>query len=409
VTARHELSQRQLRSLLLLLVLLPLSPTVLMFRFMVGAVQNEQAAGDEREGDFYRHALAAATDALKNHFTTDGSGPKVTPQGLFEYYRREFDPAVKIRIAAAGGNALAGDASGSGDSIADEPVGKVLPGARVLLYAVPRSAAARADDQIHTFGWAVAGVAVANIMVSGAAAIVLHRQSRLRDMQSSALATVAHEMKNPLASMRVLTDTLLDIETPDPERSRSYLHLIAAENDRLVRLTENFLTLSRFENGSELPNSSPVEPELLARAAVKSLESRFKEAGIEPDITIEENLPAVTVNRESAVVVLVNLLDNALKYSDPGTPVALRVRASGSAVQFVVEDHGVGIPAEAQQRIFDRFFQVDQKLARTREGCGLGLHIARTIVEAHRGSLSVQSAVGRGSTFCVSLPATQIA
>jgi two-component system phosphate regulon sensor histidine kinase PhoR len=76
-------------------------------------------------------------------------------------------------------------------------------------------------------------------------------------------------------------------------------------------------------------------------------------------------------------------------------------------VQFIVEDHGIGIPEEAQTRVFDSFFQVDQKLARTREGCGLGLHIARSIVEAHGGTISVRSALGKGSTFCVSLPATK--
>jgi signal transduction histidine kinase len=244
-------------------------------------------------------------------------------------------------------------------------------------------------------------------MVSGAAAIALYRQGRLRELQSSALATVAHEMKTPLASMRVLTDTLLDIDSPDPAQCRSYLHLIAAENERLIRLTENFLTLSRFETGAGLDHRGPVEPGLLARAALQSLESRFSEAGIQPELVIADNLPLVTVNRDSAIVVLVNLLDNAVKYSAPGNPIALRVRAFDGLVQFLVEDHGIGIPPAAQPHIFDRFFQVDQKLARTGEGCGLGLHIARSIIQAHGGEVFVQSALGVGSTFCVTLPATQ--
>ncbi len=403
MAVRHELSPRQLRSLLLLLILLPLSPTVLMFRSMVAAVRNEHSEGVQQLGDTYRHALATATDSLKNHFTAPAK-----PEALFAYYRREFDPAVQIRIAGPGGHMLAGDAVGPGNPIAGELVGDALPGARVLLYPGPSSAAGLADDQVHSFGWSVAAVALANVMVSGAAAIALHRQSRLRELQSSALATVAHEMKTPLASMRVLSDTLLDPGTPpDPERCRGYLQLINAENERLIRLTENFLTLSRFENGSAIVSKSPVPPAQLAQAAFKALESRFVEAGIHPSLAIDDGLPDVTVNRESTVVVLVNLLDNALKYSEPGEPVALRVRASGGAVQFVVEDHGIGIPAEAHERIFDRFFQVDQKLARTGEGCGLGLHIARSIVQAHGGAVSVRSAPGAGSTFCVSLPATQ--
>jgi signal transduction histidine kinase len=313
VIVRHELGPRQLRALLLLLVILPLSPTVLMFRYMVETVRNQHTAGDET----------------------------------------------------------------------------------------------LADEQITAYGWAVAGVALVNVMVSGAAAIALHRQSRLRELQSSALATVAHELKTPLASMRLLTDTLLETPDPDPERSRSYIHLIATENDRLIRLTENFLTLSRFETESGLDRRSPIEPAVLARAAIASLESRFKDAGIQPEATFDEPLPTVTVNRESTVVVLVNLLDNALKYSDPGKPIALHIRASDGTVDFIVEDHGIGIAAEAQPHIFDCFFQADQKLARTREGCGLGLHIARSIVQAHGGAITVRSAPGKGSTFCVTLPATK--
>jgi signal transduction histidine kinase len=404
VIVRHELSPRQLRALLLLLIILPLSPTVLMFRFMVETVGTENAAGEERLGDIYRQELGAASWSLKNHF---GNRNAVKPEEVFEYYRHEFDPEVRIRIAGADGRTLAGDAPDGQEPLAEGLAGAVLPGARIELMPAPRASADLADAQIDTYGWAVAWVALANVMVSGAAAIALHRQSRLRELQSSALATVAHELKTPLASMRLLTDTLLDMAEPDTARCRSYLELIARENDRLIRLSENFLTLSRFETDSGLPHRSPTEPVLLAEAALRRLEPRFKEAGVQPETSYQQHLPAVTVNRESTVIVLVNLLDNALKYSEHGKPVALRVQADDGMVRFIVEDHGIGIATEEQSRIFDCFFQVDQKLARTREGCGLGLHIARSIVEAHGGTVSVRSALGSGSTFCVSLPATQ--
>lgn len=406
MTIRHELSQRQLRAMLLLLVLLPLSPTVLMFRFMVEAVRTEHAEAEERLGDIYRQALATATGSLENHLKGRASAQPVRAAEIFDFYRRALDRAVRIRITGMDGRVLAGDAGNASESIAEASLGEMLPGARVWIFPAERPAEVLADAQISTYGWAVAAVALANVLISGTAAVALHRQSRLRELQSSALATVAHELKTPLASMRVLTDTLLAMPVPDPQRSREYLHLIAAENDRLIRLAENFLTLSRFETQPGASHRLPVEPAVLARAALQSLESRFREAGVQPDTTIENDLPSVTVDRESTVVVLVNLLDNALKYSEPGKSVALRVRASGGSVQFMVEDRGIGIPAEAQARIFERFFQADQKLTRTREGCGLGLHIARSIVEAHGGTVTVQSAPGRGSTFCVSLPAT---
>ena len=404
---RHEISPRQLRALLLLLIILPLSPTVLMFRFMVETVRNENTVGEERMSDIYRQELGAATGSLKYRFPARSGGETVKPGALFDYYRREFDPEVRIRIVGGDGRTLAGDAVEEREPLADGPVGPILPGARVQIVPTGRAGADVADEQIDTYGWSVAWVALANVMVSGAAVIALHRQSRLRELQSSALATVAHELKTPLASMRLLTDTLLDMAEPDPERCRSYLQLIAAENDRLIRLSENFLTLSRFERDSGLPHRSPTAPVQLAEAALKTMESQFQQAGVQPETSFEEDLPAVMVNRESTVVVLVNLLDNALKYSEPGQPVALRVRAEEGMVRFCVEDHGIGIGAEALPMIFDRFFQVDQKLARTREGCGLGLHIARSIVEAHGGTVTVRSTPGSGSTFCVSLPATQ--
>jgi signal transduction histidine kinase len=372
---------------------------------MVVLVQSEDASSQGRFADLYQQVLKNASASLKTHLKPRDPARAVTPAELFDYYRAEFDPAVKIRIVGADGLTLAGDAPDSLPQITEASVGESVPGVRVRLFSVNRSAAALMNEEINTCGWTVAAVALANIFISGAAAMTLHRQSRLGELKSSALATVAHELKTPLASMRVLTDTLLDMDVLDPDRCRTYIHLIAAENDRLIRLTENFLTLSRFETAQS--HRETVQPVLLAEAALKSLESRFKEAGIQPATTFENNLPTITVNRESTVVVLVNLLDNALKYSAPGSPISFRVGATDGKVQFIVEDHGVGISAEAQPRIFDRFFQADQKLARSREGCGLGLYIAHSIVEAHGGTISVRSAPGSGSTFYVTLPASK--
>ena len=405
MTFRHELSRQQLRALLLLLILLPLTPTVLMFRFMVEALRNEHVAGEERLGSIYRQALSTATNSLRNHLASHGLPQRVKVADLGQFYRRAFDSAVRVQIVGSNGRALAGDAHDATGAIAEDSLGEMLPGARVRIFPAVSSDAVLVDEQINTYGWAVAGVVLVNILVSGAAALALHRQSRLRELQSSALATVAHELKTPLAAMRVLTDTLLGMDAPDPERCRTYLQMIAGENERLIRLTENFLILSRFESRSGVSHREAVEPVLLARAALDSLATRFREAQIQPDINFAKNLPTVLVNRESMVVVLINLLDNAFKFSEPGQPIALQLGASGQTVQFLVRDHGIGIPAEAQPRIFECFFQADQKLARTREGCGLGLHIARTIVEAHGGTIAVRSAPGSGSTFCVSLPA----
>ena len=422
-TPRHELTQRQLRGLLVLLVLLPLSPTVLMFRSMVEAVRAEHAAAEDRLGDFYRQALDTATRSLKNHLKTETAGRPATPAEVFDFYRRALDLAVRVRVVDASGRVLAGDAGDEGalgKLITEDTIEDILPRGRVQLYAASRFPMEVVDEQVNTYGWAVGVVVLINVAVSGVAAVALHRQSRLREMRNTALATVAHELKTPLASMRVLTDTLLDGAgggsngaggapngALDPERTRTYVRRIAAENDRLIRITDNFLTLSRFEANGAMEGRVEMEPAALAREAVAAMESRYKEAGLALKMSVRESAALVSVNRESMVVVLVNLLDNALKFSRECGEVELYVSADGDMVEYCVEDHGVGIAKEAQKLVFDRFFQVDQALARTSEGCGLGLHIAKSIVEAHGGTIRMESTPGEGSTFTIRLPAVK--
>jgi signal transduction histidine kinase len=428
VSVRHELTPRQLRALLFLLVLLPSSPTILMFRFMVQTVRDEHAATEEQLGYIYRQALATATTSLRNHRSP---GPP-QPSAILQYYTRELDPEVAPQISGSNGDILAGIAHPNARPIAQDSLAGILPGAQVRLFLTAHPGPLFVDERITTYGWAVAIVAFVNVLISGAAAVALHRQSQLRDLQNSALATVAHEMRTPLASMRVLTDTLLDSAaaqnnstaingdtTQNSTRTRDYAQLIATENDRLVRLTENFLNLSRYESSELTPKAIKVDPEALAAMAIRSLEFRFREASIEPHTQFDPDLPQVLANPESMSVVLANLLDNAIKYSNPSNntdhahnptnnsnpPVTLRIRKSNQTVRFEVQDQGIGIPPELQPRIFESFYQANQMLARTREGCGLGLHIARTIVRAHKGEIQVQSTAGKGSTFTVTLPA----
>ena len=124
---------------------------------------------------------------------------------------------------------------------------------------------------------------------------------------------------------------------------------------------------------------------------------------------IEPGLPAVAADTDALVTVLVNLLDNACKYSGPAKLIALRAFARDNCVCFAVEDNGIGLSARHQRRVFDRFYQVDQQLTRSAGGCGLGLSIVRGIVSAHGGLTAVESELGKGSTFLVTLPAIQSA
>ncbi|HEY2147267.1 MAG TPA: HAMP domain-containing sensor histidine kinase, partial [Pirellulales bacterium] len=237
----------------------------------------------------------------------------------------------------------------------------------------------------------------------------LRRQTRLSRLKNDLVANVSHELKTPLSAIRLLVDTVLDQEHSDPRQTREYLQLVARENQRLSRLIDNFLTFSRLERGKQRFAAEPVEPNEVARRAIESLRDRLDDDDCDFETQIAPNLPPVKADSDALVMVLINLLDNALKYTGPNKRIVLRVSGSANDVCFAVKDNGVGLSPRQKRRVFDRFYQVDQQLTRAAGGCGLGLSIVKSIVAAHGGQVEVQTEVGKGSTFTVSLPVLEFA
>jgi signal transduction histidine kinase len=198
---------------------------------------------------------------------------------------------------------------------------------------------------------------------------------------------------------------LLEGNYRDEQQVTDYLQLISKENGRLSRLIDNFLTFSRMERNKQAFRIQQTDPETIALAAAEAVRTKFDRAACQFDLEIADGLPDVMADPDAMVTVLVNLLDNACKYSHDDKRIALRVTSDNHTVCFAVADHGVGIPRRAAKRIFRRFYQVDRRLARRTEGCGLGLSIARFIVDAHSGTINLESKPGQGSTFTVRLPA----
>ena len=146
-------------------------------------------------------------------------------------------------------------------------------------------------------------------------------------------------------------------------------------------------------------------PALIASDAAEAVKTKFSLGQCKFDINIPEDLPQISADHDAMVTVLVNLLDNAYKYSYDNKQIELRVSSENSWVCFSVSDKGRGMTRRAARKIFNRFYQADRSLSRQVEGCGLGLSIAKFIVEAHKGKISIESKVGKGSTFTVKLPA----
>jgi len=262
--------------------------------------------------------------------------------------------------------------------------------------------AARRQQAIYI--WTGTLVIVLILLAAGLATQMIHRQIRLNRLKNDFIATVTHELKTPLASMRVLVDTLIEGRTRDSQQAADYLHLIAKENVRLTGLIDNFLTFSRMERNKQAFAVAPTDTAAIVHDATEAVRTRFGMAECRFEMDVEEGLPPALADHEAMVTVLVNLLDNAYKYTGDRKEISLRVRADGPWICFSVTDNGVGIPRRSIRRIFDKFYQVDQTLSRKAGGCGLGLAIVKFIVDAHRGQIAVDSRVGQGSTFTVRLP-----
>ncbi|MEM1202584.1 MAG: HAMP domain-containing sensor histidine kinase [Acidobacteriota bacterium] len=304
---------------------------------------------------------------------------------------------------------LAPGESPDGPFQVSSPAGGVLRDWQLVLRpADPTLFATAARQRIHAYRLTGALVVVLLIVLTLLVARTVGRQLRLTRLKNDLLATVSHELKTPLASMRLLVDTLLgdgDDTRPDPERSREYLELIAAENARLSRLVDSFLTFSRMEQNRRTFDREPVAPEAVAEAAATASANRFEAAGFHFEVDIDSDLPDLVGDHDALVTVLLNLLDNAFKYSEDERDVRLSAFAEGGQVCFAVRDRGVGLSPRQAAKIFDRFYQADRSLSRRGGGCGLGLSIVRFVVDAHGGTIEVDSRVGEGSTFTLRLPA----
>ncbi|HEY2147626.1 MAG TPA: HAMP domain-containing sensor histidine kinase, partial [Pirellulales bacterium] len=298
------------------------------------------------------------------------------------------------------------DPRNSADSSAfvTAPLGPELPLWRIALTLSEDPFSGAATERSRAYFWTAAITLVATAALALFAAIALRRQMRLSRLKNDLVANVSHELKTPLSAIRLLVDTLLDQEHSDPRQTREYLQLVAQENQRLSRLIDNFLTFSRLERGKQQFAAEPVDPADVARRAIESLHDRLDEPACDFETQIAPNLPPVKGDSDALVMVLINLLDNALKYTGPNKRILLRVFCSSDEISFAIEDNGIGLSPRQERRVFDRFYQVDQQLTRAAGGCGLGLSIVKSIVAAHGGQVEVQTEVGKGSTFTVSLP-----
>ena len=232
---------------------------------------------------------------------------------------------------------------------------------------------------------------------------------KLERMKADFVANVSHELRTPLTSIKGYIETLLDKSYDTDAEKKHFLEIIEENTDRLIAIASDLLVLSELESGEADPQDSRKGDEEIdiretILRSVGSLDSLFSKKRVNLSLEIEDGLPPYRANRFLVERMLINLVENSAKYTPADGSVSVRASAQNGSLCIEIEDNGIGIPPEHQERIFERFYRVDKNRSREIGGTGLGLSIVKHIVIQHGGTIAVRSAEGEGTTFTVELP-----
>jgi two-component system phosphate regulon sensor histidine kinase PhoR len=241
---------------------------------------------------------------------------------------------------------------------------------------------------------------------SGGAVLVLHDLTELRRLEAvrrDFVANVSHELKTPLTSISGYAETLL-AEAPDHDVTRRFLATIVSNAQRMQRLVDDLLDLSRIEAGRWQPTRTDVDVAAVARESWQALAGRAAARRIELGVDLAPDAREVYADLDALRQIFTNLMDNSLRYTPDGGRVTVTARRGDGEVAVAVHDTGTGITSEHLPRIFERFYRADQSRSREEGGTGLGLAIVKHLVEAHGGRVSAESELGVGTTVTAFFP-----
>ncbi|MCB2204065.1 HAMP domain-containing histidine kinase [bacterium] len=241
-----------------------------------------------------------------------------------------------------------------------------------------------------------------------AGVIVVYRSVRkemeLAALKSDFVSNVSHELKTPLALIRMFAETLEMDRVRDEAQRKEYYGIIVQETERLTRLINNILTFSRIEAGKKDYRFASVDIDAVVREVMTMYSFHLEHKGFSTSMELETSLPRVQADEEAVAEALINLLDNAMKYSEDVKEVQVRTGRDGGYIFIEVLDSGIGIAPEHRSRVFEKFYRVSEGLVHTAKGSGLGLSLVQHIMQAHGGSVQVESTPGKGSTFRLRFP-----
>jgi two-component system phosphate regulon sensor histidine kinase PhoR len=227
---------------------------------------------------------------------------------------------------------------------------------------------------------------------------------RLEKIRQDFVANVSHELRTPIASIKGYAETLLDGAIDDKENAKDFIEIIHSDSERLASLINDILDLSKIESGQLKLTMQPISLTPIIKKVVKLLSKQAKAKGVKIEYKISKTSCKVMADKERIAQVILNLLDNAIKYNKLNGKVTISCREDKKFLKIDIADTGLGIPAKDLDRVFERFYRADKARSRELGSTGLGLSIVKHIIEAHGGAVSVESTPDDGSVFSFSLP-----
>jgi len=286
----------------------------------------------------------------------------------------------------------------------EREVGGLFPPMMMAIKLQGTTAQAIADRFMRTSFLTLTGL---SLLLAGGIYLTHRNVSKelaLARLKSDFVSNVSHELRTPLSLIRLYAETLELGRISGPEKQQEYYQTIRKESERLTGLINNILDFSRIEAGRKEYDFRETDLKELVRNTLESYRYQIEQSGFTFEEQIDEKVPPLRVDRESIARSLLNLVNNALKYSQDRKYIGVSLYRQQSSVKLEVIDHGIGIPQEEQSKIFDKFYRVGDPLVHNTKGSGLGLSLVRHIVKAHGGDVAVDSEPGRGSRFIITLP-----
>lgn len=400
------LSRRQVRWLIVLLALLPLLPAIVAMRLAIDNALRDRDEAVAEETRIYRDQLIYLITR-----TSMNANPEADGNLLFSHLLRIFGEDTTVQLL----NPKTGEVWTQGETPTDDAIKMVIQEGVYTDWTVLLDRVVDLPDYIREAkrnAWARASAWACGVaLVAAIVWFAVHRGLQVDDLRSDLLTTVSHEMKTPLASMRILLETLADdrdgLVLIDDEKRRDYVDLTLRENRRLTRLAEDFLTFARLERGDLKLQRSPCDTDGIIASVLEELSPAFE--GSAARVSHVHSGLRVRGDADALASMIRNLVENALKYGIGATGaseirIATEPLPGKNVVLLSVSDRGPGIAPAHRHAVFRRFFKIDDRLSGSGSGVGLGLAICRQFARRMKGRIYWEANPGGGSRFVVRLP-----